>query len=90
MGRRVTLGIIAQIRLHPRGGGAKAKPHQGSMTIVTLHHAHRTSALWHEVTLMIHPLVSMIVIVMMTNPPQKNLCTSSNFLRRFVLNKRLN
>jgi hypothetical protein len=79
VGRRITLGTIAQTRLHLRKGEAKTKlsqqsrhgmihqvkmkPHQGAATIIPLHHTHLTNFLCHKVTLMIYPLVSMIVIV---------------------------
>jgi hypothetical protein len=69
----------------------RMKPHQGIMTNIALHHIHLTIVLWNEVTLIIHPQVSMIVIliVMMKNSLHKNLCMPSNFLRRFALNKKL-
>jgi hypothetical protein len=84
--RRTACGIFSQTKSRPRRG-AKAKRslqskrrmiHQVKMTphlrviSIDLHLAHLTNVLWHEVTVMIHHLVSMKVIAVammkMINP----------------------
>jgi hypothetical protein len=71
----------------------KMKPNKRDMTITfIITQTLTTCALWHEVTVKIHPLVTMIVIVitMMKTHLMKNLHKQSSSLKKFVLSKKFN